>query len=155
MSSDVPDIAGLLVEQTADAIIFADREGRIRIWNAAAEALFGFPRTAAIGQSLDLIIPERLRAAHWEGFHRAVANGHTRLGGRAVITRSVNAAGVTIYVEMSFALVSDDGGEVLGSVAVARDATQRREAERQLQQRLRTLEDESAEVAPAPGPQSA
>lgn len=155
MSADVPHIARLLVEQTADAIIYADREGRIRIWNAAAEALFGFPRAKAIGQSLDLIIPERLRAAHWEGFHRAVASGRTRLGGRAVITRSVSAAGATIYVEMSFALVSDERGEVLGSVAVARDATQRREAERLQQERIRTLEEASAEAASRPGPQSA
>ncbi|WP_407277855.1 PAS domain S-box protein [Aromatoleum evansii] len=150
MSTDVTDINRLLVEQTADAVIFADREGRIRIWNAAAEALFGFPHMEAIGQSLDLIIPERLRAAHWEGFHRAVASGRTRLGGRAVITRSTTAAGATIYVEMSFALVSDMRGDVLGSVAVARDATQRREDERQLQQRIRALEAETAVRASGP-----
>ncbi|NMF87533.1 PAS domain S-box protein [Aromatoleum petrolei] len=154
MSNDITDITRQLVEQTADSIIFADGEGRIRIWNAAAEALFGFSREEAIGQSLDLIIPERLRAAHWEGFHRAVANGRTRLGGRAVITRSLNAAGATIYVEMSFALVSDERGEVLGSVAMARDATQRREDERQLQQRIRALEEESAMRAAQPGQQS-
>lgn len=150
MSTDVTDINRLLVEQTADAVIFADREGRIRIWNAAAEALFGFSHMEAIGQSLDLIIPERLRAAHWEGFLRAVASGRTRLGGRAVITRSTTAAGATIYVEMSFALVSDVRGDVLGSVAVARDATQRREDERQLQQRIRALEAETAVRASGP-----
>ncbi len=144
MSTDAIDIPRRLVEQAADAVIFADRDGNIRIWNAAAEALFGFSRAQAIGQSLDLIIPDRLRAAHWEGFHRAVATGQTRLGGRAVITRSVNAAGATIYVEMSFALVSDERGEVLGSVAVARDATQRRDDERRLQQRIRQLEEQQS-----------
>lgn len=144
MSTDAIDIPRRLVEQAADAVIFADRDGNIRIWNAAAEALFGFSRAQAIGQSLDLIIPDRLRAAHWEGFHRAVATGQTRLGGRAVITRSVNAAAATIYVEMSFALVSDERGEVLGSVAVARDATQRRDDERRLQQRIRQLEEQQS-----------
>ncbi|WP_407280955.1 PAS domain S-box protein [Aromatoleum evansii] len=144
MSTDAIDIPRRLVEQAADAVIFADRDGNIRIWNAAAEALFGFSRAQVIGQSLDLIIPDRLRAAHWEGFHRAVATGQTRLGGRAVITRSVNAAGATIYVEMSFALVSDEHGEVLGSVAVARDATQRRDDERRLQQRIRQLEEQQS-----------
>lgn len=144
MSTDAIDIPRRLVEQAADAVIFADRDGNIRIWNAAAEALFGFSRAQAIGQSLDLIIPDRLRAAHWEGFHRAVATGQTRLGGRAVITRSVNATGATIYVEMSFALVSDERGEVLGSVAVARDATQRRDDERRLQQRIRQLEEQQS-----------
>ncbi|MBD5803160.1 PAS domain S-box protein [Aromatoleum toluclasticum] len=144
MSTDAIDIPRRLVEQAADAVIFADRDGNIRIWNAAAEALFGFSRAQAIGQSLDLIVPDRLRAAHWEGFHRAVATGQTRLGGRAVITRSVNATGATIYVEMSFALVSDERGEVLGSVAVARDATQRRDDERRLQQRIRQLEEQQS-----------
>jgi PAS domain S-box-containing protein len=150
MSTDVIDLPRLVIEHTADAVIFADREGTIRIWNAAAEALFGFPRTKAIGQRLDLIIPERLRAAQWAGFHRAVESGRTRLGGRPMITRAVNAAGATIYVEMSFALVSDDDGAVLGSVAVARDATQRREDERTLQQRLRALEEASRPPAQAP-----
>jgi PAS domain S-box-containing protein len=147
MSTGVIELPRLVIEHTADAVIYADRDGTIRLWNAAAEALFGFPRAAAIGQRLDLIVPERLRAARWEGFHRAVASGRTRLGGRAVITRSVNAAGATIYVAMSF---SDDDGAVLGSVAVARDATQRREAERTLQARLRALEAASHPPAPAP-----
>ena len=150
MSTGVIELPRLVIEHTADAVIYADRDGTIRIWNAAAEALFGFPRAAAIGQRLDLIIPERLRAAHWEGFHRAVASGRTRLGGRAMITRSLNAAGATIYVEMSFALVCDDDGAVLGSVAVARDATQRREDERKLQERIRALEAASRPPAPAP-----
>lgn len=132
-----------VLAQTADALIFSDCEGKIRIWNAAAEALFGFPGSAAIGQSLDLIIPERLRAAHWEGFHRAIATRHTRLAGKAVITRAMTAAGAPIYVEMSFALVHDERGEVLGSVAMARDATERRERERTLQQRMRALEARS------------
>ena len=150
MSTDVIDLPRLVIEQTADAVIFADRDGTIRIWNAAAEALFGFPRTKAIGQSVDLIIPDRLRTAHWEGFHRAVESGRTRLGGRAVITRAVNAAGATIYVEMSFALVADDDGAVLGSVAIARDATQRREDQRKLQARISALEAQSSPGAQAP-----
>ncbi|MCB1913492.1 MAG: PAS domain S-box protein [Rhodocyclaceae bacterium] len=129
-----------VLAQLADALIFADCEGRIRVWNGAAEALFGFPASAAIGQSLDLIIPERLRAAHWDGFNRAVAARQTRLAGKAVMTRATTAAGAAIYVEMSFALVCDSRGEVLGSVAVARDATERRARERALQQRMCAIE---------------
>lgn len=132
-----------ILAQIADALVFSDCEGKIRIWNAAAEALFGFRASSAIGQSLDLIIPERLRAAHWEGFHRAIASRHTRLAGKAVITRATTAAGTTVYVEMSFALVHDEHGEVLGSVAVARDATERRQRERTLQQRMNALEAQS------------
>lgn len=136
-----------VLAQIADALIFADREGKIRIWNAAAEALFGIPASAAIGQSLDLIIPERLRAAHWEGFHRAIATRQTRLAGKAVITRATTAAGASIYVEMSFALVHDENGEVLGSVSLARDATERRQRERTLQQRMSALEAQSGPEA--------
>lgn len=130
--NDDPNPAGLhrlITEQMADALIYADRNGIIRVWNSAAEALFGFPAAAAIGQSLDLIIPERLRAAHWTGFDRALANGATRLGRRAMLTRAQNQAGETIYVEMSFAVVADPATGVLGSVAVARDGTARRELE--------------------------
>ncbi|MFT3759764.1 PAS domain S-box protein [Thauera sp.] len=129
---DDPNLANLhhlITGQMADALIYADCDGIIRVWNAAAEALFGFPAPAAIGQSLDLIIPEKLRAAHWTGYDRALAAGATRLGRRAMLTRALNQAGQTIYVEMSFAVVADPAKGVLGSVAVARDGTTRRELE--------------------------
>ena len=64
-----------IVEQASDAIIFADRQGVIRLWNPAAEAVFGYAADEAIGQSLDLIIPERLRKAHWKAFHEAIEGG--------------------------------------------------------------------------------
>jgi len=118
------------VECAADAVIFADAQGAIRVWNAAATQLFGFAAADAIGQSLDLIIPEHLRQAHWTGFRRAIASGTTRLAGRATITRAVHATGKRLYVEMSFAIVRGASGEVVGSVAIARDATARYEEER-------------------------
>ena len=134
------DINCLIVEQMADAMIYSDKEGIIRSWNAAAEALFGYPKDDAIGQSLDLIIPEHLRDAHWAGFNRAMESGKTRLDGHAAITRSLTRSKGAIYVEMSFAVVCDGNGKVIGSVAVARDATQRRQNERDLRERLDTLE---------------
>ena len=135
------DISRLIVEQMADAMIYSDKEGIIRGWNAAAEALFGYPKEDAIGQSLELIIPEHLRDAHWAGFNRAMASGKTRLDGHAAITRSLTRSKGTIYVEMSFAVVSDSNGKMIGSVAVARDATRRRQNERELRERLDTLEN--------------
>lgn len=137
--STPPDIARLITEQMAEALIYADTEGVIRQWNAAAEALFGYPRAQAIGQSLDLIIPERLRAAHWAGFHRAMAQGTTRLHGRATMTRALTRDGKSIYVEMSFAVVSGPTAKAIGSVAVARDATQRHLDESALRARLAAL----------------
>jgi len=75
------DLAALILGQAVDAVIYADREGVIRLWNAAAEQVFGFSSEEAIGSSLDLIIPERLRDGHWKGYRAAVSSGTTRLGG--------------------------------------------------------------------------
>lgn len=138
--TESPSVNSLIVEQMADAMIYSDKEGIIRGWNAAAESLFGYAKDDAIGQSLDLIIPEHLRDAHWSGFSRAMASGTTRLAGVATITRSLTRSKGTLYVEMSFAVVSDGSGKVIGSVAIARDATQRRQKERALRERLEMLE---------------
>ena len=115
---------------TPDALIYADREGVIRAWNPGAEAVFGFSAAEALGQSLDLIIPERLRPAHWKGFHRAMARGTTSHGAEVRTTRGTHKDGRRLYVDMSFGVVKGDDGQVLGSVAMARDATARYEAEK-------------------------
>ena len=122
--------ADRILDQAADALIFADRQGVIGRWNRAAAELFGYPAEQALGQNLDLIIPPPLRQAHWRGFDAAMAQGHTRLGGRPTLTRAQHASGRRLYVEMSFALVCDDAGTPLGSVAVARDVTARVEREK-------------------------
>ena len=120
-----PWLAQAILEQAGDAVIFADSEGVIRIWNAAAVRIFGFTKEEALGKSLDLIIPEHLRQAHWTGFRRAMQSGATRLGGRPTLTRGLHQSGRRLYVEMSFAVVRAPSGIVAGSVAVARDATAR------------------------------
>jgi len=119
-----------IVEDAADAIIFADVEGLIRVWNSAAGRLFGFTAEEALGKNLDLIIPERLREAHWRGYHRAMETGTTRLAGRPTMTRGLHRSGQKLYVEMSFAVVRLPSGAVAGSVAVARDATARYEEQK-------------------------
>jgi len=123
-------LAGRVLACMMEAVIHADRQGLIELWNPAAAALFGHSADEAIGQSLDLIIPERLRAAHWRGFHAAIASGQTRLHGRPTTTRALHKSGATLYVEMSFALVCAEAGEVIGSVAVARDVTERVQREK-------------------------
>ncbi|MDE2344214.1 MAG: PAS domain S-box protein [Betaproteobacteria bacterium] len=117
-----------LMEQAPDAMIYADRSGRIRFWNRAAETLFGWAADEALGQSLDLIIPERLRAAHWAGYEQAVSSGAMRHAGRAMTTRSVHRNGSKLYVELSFGLLKDDSGQVLGSLAIGRDVTAQHDA---------------------------
>src|SRR5271165_4655349 len=121
---DAGGLAERIVNQAGDAIIFADRTGTIRRWSSGAAALFGFPAEEALGQRLDLIVPERMRAAHWRGFDAAMANGALRLSGRPTLTRAQRKDGSKLYVEMTFSLVMDRGS-VEGSVAVARDATER------------------------------
>ncbi|MBW7924640.1 MAG: PAS domain S-box protein [Burkholderiaceae bacterium] len=115
------DTAALL-EQLPDAVIACDRRGLIRVWNAAAARLFGPAASEAIGQSLDIIIPERLREAHWRGFEAAMAAGATKHSGRPLTTRAVSKSGEKLYVSMSFGMLHDADGQVCGAVAVAREA---------------------------------
>lgn len=128
-----------ILEQLPDAVIYADTSGTIALWNSAAEALFGHSAADALGRSLDLIIPEHLQKAHWQGFEKAVTSGVTRLQGRATLTRAKHRSGRKLYVEISFALVKSPGGSVQGAVAVARDVTERTE-----QQRARTQPQQAA-----------
>lgn len=133
-----------IVQQAAEAIIFADRQGVIQIWNPAAEALFGFSAEQALGASLDLIIPERFRPAHWRGYHEAIARGHPLHGGQVRITRAVHKDARKLYVEMSFGIIRDADGSVLGSLAVARDGAERRSVEAALRARIESLEGPAA-----------
>lgn len=115
----------LAIEHIPDAVIVSDRDGIIRGWNPAAERLFGFSRADAQGRPLDLIIPERLRRAHDVGFRDALAAGRLKLEGRVMTTRANHRAGDRLYVDFTMGLVRDDRGQVIGVVAVGRDATAR------------------------------
>ena|SRR5688572_32416795 len=116
------DLYQAVVEQGPDAIIFADREGIIRLWNARAEEMFGFAASEAVGRSLDLIIPPHLRAAHWQGYRQAIAAGRTRSVGKAMLTRATHKDGSKLYVEVAFGIVSDRQQAVLGALATARQS---------------------------------
>lgn len=134
------ELFAAIVDQAPDAIIMADRDGCIRLWNRGAERLFGHAAADVVGEALDIIIPERLRQAHWDAFDRAIQSGRTRYDGRAMTTRSMRSDGAKLYVEMSFALVTDAMGAVTGALAIARDATARYESERSLRERVTALE---------------
>jgi len=124
-------LAESILEQIADAVIYADDTGTIMRWNHAAAALFGYSAAEALGQHLDLIIPEHLRAAHWRGFEAAITHGVMKLQGRPTVTRATHQTGRRLYVEMTFALVQGQaGGAARGAVAVARDVTERTEQQR-------------------------
>lgn len=136
----------LLISQAPDAVIFADLEGIVREWNPAAERIFGHTAEEAVGQSLDLIIPERFREAHWTGYRRALAAGETKYSGQVLPTRSVRKDGATIYVELTFAIIHNSDGHVIGALANARDITERWAREREQRQRAQELERRLKEV---------
>ena len=128
---DASSLAESILEQIGDAVVYVDQTGTIRRWNRAAAALFGFGAAEALGQSLDRIVPEHLRAGHWRGFDAAMTTGALKLQGRPTLTRATHQTGRKLYVEMTFALVRGRAGSApLGAVAVARDVTERVEQQR-------------------------
>lgn len=129
-----------LMEQGSEALIYADHEGVIRVWNAGAEKIFGHTADEAMGQSLDIIVPEKLRAAHWKGFHAALESGHMKYKDQVMTTRAVHKDGSTRYVDLSFFLVQDAQGKSLGSLSVARDCNERYLKDRDLKAKVAALE---------------
>ncbi|MCK9990799.1 MAG: PAS domain S-box protein [Rugosibacter sp.] len=128
-----------LIEQTDDAFIFSDPNGKIQLWNHGAELLFGLTAHETIGQLLDIIIPEHLRRAHWMGFQKAVASGRMALGDKVMTTRFLHRDGGKRYADMRFNLIKDSDGHLLGVLATARDSTDRHLAERALREQIAAL----------------
>jgi PAS domain S-box-containing protein len=129
-----------IVEEMPEAVIFADRQGVVRLWNRGAETMFGYSAAEATGQSLDLIIPERFRARHWDGYRHVMATGVTSYGQRLLAVPAMRKDGQRISIEFSIALLKDERGGVTGALAVVRDVTARWQAERERNARLSALE---------------
>lgn len=142
----VEELSHRIVAESQDAIIYADSEGVIQLWNSGAEVMFGHPAATAVGQTLDLIIPENLRGRHWEGYDRVMGGGETKYGRELLSVPGIRADGSRISLEFSIAMLHDAGGQVAGIAAVLRDVTERRQVDRELRQRLAALE---SEVRPA------
>ena len=136
-----------IVEEMPEAVIFADRQGMVRLWNRAAETMFGYSADEALGQSLDLIVPERFRARHWEGYRHVMATGVTSYGQRLLAVPAMRKDGQRISIEFSIALLKDERGEVTGAAAVVRDVTARWQGERELKRRLAALEESGGRAA--------
>lgn len=134
------ELCRLIVEQMPEAVIFSDRQGLVRLWNRGAETMFGYAADEALGQSLDLIVPERFRARHWEGYQRVMATGVTSYGQRLLAVPAMRKDGQRISIEFSIALLKDEAGAVTGAAAVVRDVTARWQAERELRQRVAARE---------------
>jgi PAS domain S-box-containing protein len=129
-----------IVDNSQEAIVFADQDGVIRLWNAGAEATFGYSAVEAIGQNLDLIIPERQRGRHWEGYHKVMATGVTRYGKELLAVPALRKDGSRISLEFTIVMARDETGQPLGVAALIRDVTARWQQERAMKERLTALE---------------
>lgn len=122
-----------LVQHAPDAIIYADAEGYIRYWNTGAERIFGFKAREAVGQMLDIIIPENLRARHWHGFHTVMKTGRSRYAAdRLLAVPAIRKDGKQISVEFTVVPIQDEDGEMRGLGAIIRDVTDRFEEMKRL-----------------------
>lgn len=129
-----------IVDNSQDAIIFADRDGTIALWNSGAETMFGYSADEALGHSLDLIIPERLRERHWKGYSQSMITGITRYDRQVLAVPAIRKDGSRISIEFTIVLLRDEKGELLGPAAIIRDVTTRWERDKTMKERLTTLE---------------
>ena len=129
-----------IVEETQLAVCFADREGIVHFWNSGAEAMFGYRADEAVGQTMDMIIPERQRARHWEGYHRVMATGVTKYGREMLAVPAITKDGRRISIEFSIVLLRAPSGEMLGAAAIMQDVTARWQQQKELKQRLAAAE---------------
>ncbi len=136
----VPVDLAQLVASLGDAVVVSDLKGDIVLWNPAAERIFGFTEAEALGQSLDLIIPERQRPRHWAGYEQTMRSGTTRYGEAVLRVPALHKEGHTLSIAFTVALLHAEDGSVNAIVALVRDETARWNEERDLRRRLRELE---------------
>ena len=130
-------LAKAVLSTASDAIIAADKDGIIRFWNPGAERIFGYSSEAAVGTSLDIIIPERLRQRHWHGYDQVMNGGESRYGhGDILAVPSIRKDGAAISIEFTIVPLRDDAGALIGLAAILRDVTKRFEEMRALKRQL-------------------
>ena len=141
------DFSTRLVRDGPDAVIYADAQGRIRFWNNAATRLFGFTETEALGASLDLMIPERLRARHWQGFDEIMKGRQSRYADGALLAvPATHKDGHQISVEFTIQPFRDAAAALIGIAAVMRDVTARFEETRALRRELAALKTQAGQT---------
>src|SRR5512140_2681249 len=144
MELSLESLAARILDKAADAVLFTDREGKIRIWNAGAERIFGWSAAEALGQSMDLIIPERLRSRHWANWDRVMETGQTRYATEVLAVPALRKDGAPLSIEFTIQLVRDGAGTILGPVAIVRDVSERFRREKELRLRVKELEAKAA-----------
>jgi PAS domain S-box-containing protein len=140
---DIEMICRQIIENSQDAILFANRSGIIDLWNMGAEEIFGYKKEEAVGKSLDLIIPEKLRQRHWEGYQSVMETGESRYGKELLKVPAIRKDGTSISVEFTIMLVQDRSNKILGTAAIIRDVTERWKQEKELKKKIKLLEEKS------------
>jgi PAS domain S-box-containing protein len=135
-----------IIEQAPDAILFSDREGRIRLWNRGCELVFGYSEAEALGQSLDIVIPENLRARHWEGYFKVMETGQSAYGTKLLSVPALHKQGHQLSCAFSIVLLKDDSGKPAGVASIMRDVTDAWTREKALKERVTTLEKEKNRI---------
>lgn len=129
-----------IVDNTSDAIIFADNDGVVRLWNVGAERIFGFRADEMVGKSMDPIIPENLRERHWEGYDQTMKTGRSQYSRNVLAVPALRKDGTRISIEFTIVLIRDTDGKLLGPAAIFRDVTTRWNQDKELRKRLTALE---------------
>ena len=129
-----------LLMAIGDGVVVADAEGKIVFWNPGAERIFGFSESDATGQTLDLIVPERQRHRHWEGFDKTMQTGQTRYGNELLRVPALHKEGHPLSIAFTVAMLHAADGKVSAIVAIVRDETKRWDEERELRGRVKELE---------------
>lgn len=139
---NLADLLRQAIDQAPDAILLADVAGVIRYWNRGAERLFGFSTAEALGASLDLIIPERLRERHWQGYHRVMAGAPSRYCDDLLAVPALHQNGQQLSSEFSIVLLHDGAGAPCAIAAILRDVSARHAREKDLRRKLTELEQQ-------------
>lgn len=134
------ETAARLIAETHEAIIYASRDGIIRLWNGGAEEMFGWSAGEAIGKALDIIVPEKHREPHWTGWDRVMDTGVTKYGSEPLKVPGIKKDGAKISLEFSITILKDDDGEIEGVAAFLRDVSAEWKEKKALHIRLRELE---------------
>jgi PAS domain S-box-containing protein len=138
MAMSIADaLARAVLSTKSDALIAADKKGVIQFWNPGATRIFGFSEAEALGQSLDIIIPERLRQRHWDGYDKTMTTGKSRYGESDLLAvPAVRKDGTALSIEFTIMMLRDAAGEIIGIAALLRDITKRFEELRALRRQL-------------------
>ena len=145
-----------LVSAIGDAVVVCDAKGAITLWNPAAERLFGFTQAEALGASLDIIIPDRLRKRHWDGYHKTMETGITRYGHDVLQVPAIDKQGRTLSIAFTVAMLFTPDNKVAAIISIIRDDTRRFEKDRALRKKVQELEGRAhgvAAVAPVAEPE--